>query len=452
MKYITNFFIIILLCSCANMVVPTGGKKDEKIPTLQSTNLQKINFKETLIKLQFDEYITIHEPTQSITIQPNHTTFKTEVVNKAVYIKLDSNLHDNTTYTLNIDNGIKDLNENNSYNFCYSFATGGNIDTNYTEYVIDNFNKYKNLKIGLTLQQVDSIELLKFDYLYSIKTGSVRIDGLNHLPYKIWIFTDKNSDKIPDLYCPIYYDTIAINSSHKIELNNWINFSNEKVKLYNTFTKIYKPISNIESYGKKNIYYIDQDSALFLNKNSDTLPKLNLIKEIYDKINSNINAINTGKDYIIIIDKCGFINLKLKEKYNYTEDGNYIYIESKTRLDSIGFKFEANQDSFSFYTVVKYYVESNKLSLLKINKIQKNNTLIMVMFKDEKKIFTKKMVLDKDQIFYLSPGKYYVEFYKTEYYEELSFNLQKLKRSSTPIIKQEIILKPNWDEVLQLLF
>jgi len=76
----------------------------------------------------------------------------------------------------------------------------------------------------------------------------------------------------------------------------------------------------------------------------------------------------------------------------------------------------------------------------------------MVMFKDEKKIFTKKIVLNKDQIFYLSPGKYYVEFYKTESYEELSFNLQKLKRSSTPIIKQEIILKPNWDEVLQLLF
>jgi hypothetical protein len=74
------------------------------------------------------------------------------------------------------------------------------------------------------------------------------------------------------------------------------------------------------------------------------------------------------------------------------------------------------------------------------------------MYKDEKKILSKKIILNKDQLFYLIPGTYSIEFYKTNSFKDISFNYQNLGRISTPIIKKEIILKPNWDEVLELFF
>ena len=75
MKSTKLLFILFIIESCANMVIPTGGKKDEAIPIIKSNNLTPINFNEKIITLTFDEYIVLNEPNKNISIQPKHTTF-----------------------------------------------------------------------------------------------------------------------------------------------------------------------------------------------------------------------------------------------------------------------------------------------------------------------------------------------------------------------------------------
>jgi hypothetical protein len=453
MKNLKLLIILFILESCANMVIPTGGKKDEVIPVIRSNNLTPLNFNEKIIKITFEEYITLNEPNKNISIQPNHTTFKTELIGKSLIIKFDSILHQNTTYSLNIDKGIKDVNEGNNFSYKYIFSTGNYRDTNYIEYSIENINQLTDLKIGLNNAYVDSLPKIKFDYIYNIQTKQIRIDGLKDMPYNVWIFIDKNNDLIPDEYKPIYYDTSEINNIKNIELNKWIKSDNITTKKYNRFTKIYKSINDLSTYSPlSNYVYIDKDSSLFYDNNNDTLPVLKLKPEILNKLTNKIVAINNNKEYNIIIDKCGIRNLQIIDQLKYTEDNNYFYITSKSKLDSINLNFIHSIDSFQFTVKIQQYIESNKLSVLKLNKLLKNDTIIMVLYKDDKIQLEKKLILNKDLIFYLQPGNYKVEFYKTNLFQNLSFNYQKLRRISTPIIKKEILIKPNWDEVLQLVF
>lgn len=453
MKVIKLLLILLVLQSCANMVIPNGGQKDMATPILKSNNLSPLNFNERTIKLTFNEYVVLNEPNKNITIQPNHTTFKTELSGKTILIKLDSILHPNTTYSLAIDNGVKDVNEGNNFNYKYIFSTGNYRDTNYIEYTIENASQIKDIKIGLNTSRIDSLESIKFEYIYNVQDNKIRVDGLNTMPYNVWIFTDKNNDQIPDKYMPIYYDTAIVNSNKKIRLNNWIKSDNNLFKQYSQFTKVYKPINDINSYLPYTDYiYIDKDSSLFFNKNFDTLPTLNLRAELENKIKAKTIGINSNKEFNIVIDKCGIRNLKIIDQLKYTEDNNYFYISSKNKIDSVRLKFNYLGDSIQLINKVPTYIESNKLSVLRIAKTLKNDTIIIVMYKDEKIQLKKKIILNNDQIFYLQPGNYKLEFYRTNSFQNLSFNFKKLRRISSPIINKEILLKPNWDEVLQLFF
>ncbi len=452
MKKILYFLGISFFYSCANMVTPNGGKKDDKIPQLIKSNLQLTNFKDHSIRLQFSEYIALNNPSVNITVQPKNSPLDITLNGKFLNIGFDSLLKENTTYLLNIDKGIKDVNEENLYSLSYIFSTGENIDTNFAVYNIDNFSSLKSIKIGLTNLSKDSLKDLLFDYIYPLNNSSVVLKGLGSNLFKTWIFTDINNDNIPDQYAPIYYDTIEINSTKNISLNNWSDSKNKRTKNYSTYTKIFKPIDDELTYGLKNVIYIDKDSALFYNLNSDTLPKLNLKGELELKLHSVIKTIKTDKDYNLIIDKCGIRNLSLLNVSNYKEDQNYFYITSKLKIDSVLLQVKVLNDSFYLKIKIDSYAESNKMSSLKISKNEKYKDLIIYIYKEEKLFIVKNINIQNDCIFYLNPGKYQVQIYNTNFYRNLSFDYLKLKRINTPIIKREILLKPNWDEVLQLFF
>ncbi len=452
MRYLKLIFILLLSSyGCANMVTPTGGKKDEKIPELLKSNLKKTNFRENVIRLQFNENITLENASSTVTIQPKHTTFNITTIGKVIKITFDSSLKKNTTYILQIDKSIRDVHEGNTYSLSYIFSTGEQLDTNFIQYRIENLNN-NNIKIGLTTQSVDTLSKLKFDYLYNISQEKILIQGLNHMPYKAWIFTDKNNDNVPDEYSPVYYDSIHLNQSKSITLNNWVDSRNLKVIKYKFFTKIFKQINDVKTYNEDHIIYIDQDSALFYHYNGDSLPALNYTVELNNKLNNRIQGIHTNKDYVVVIDKCGIKNLKIIDKISYLEDENYFYINSRTKIDSINFKISILNDSISFYSSIKQYNESNTLGTLKINKNIKYDQIIMVIYKDKKRLSVKKISLKTDHVFYMDPGAYTLEFYNTNLFKNLSFDFNNLTRANDSFIKKEITLKPNWDEVLQLIF
>lgn len=122
------------MAGCANIVPPTGGKKDTAPPQLVEISPKDslLNTRVTKISMEFDEYISLNEPGKEIQVSPVLPVPVATVVNgKKLTVKIpDSLLKDNTTYRVSFGNSIKDLNEGNAFKtFNYIFSTGSYFDS-----------------------------------------------------------------------------------------------------------------------------------------------------------------------------------------------------------------------------------------------------------------------------------------------------------------------------------
>jgi Bacterial Ig-like domain len=141
MKKIILFLLVIItisevqvkLAGCAQIVSPTGGLRDSIPPVLLTANPKQgtLNFTGNRITLSFDEYVIIEQLRENLLVSP--TPKKDPYIDsklKTVTIKLRDTLEPNTTYSINLGNAIRDLNENNPLkNFTYVFSTGNVIDS-----------------------------------------------------------------------------------------------------------------------------------------------------------------------------------------------------------------------------------------------------------------------------------------------------------------------------------
>ncbi len=141
MKRLLFFFLLILLIpkilvlttGCAQIVSPTGGKRDSLPPKLLDARpeLRTTNFTGNRITLNFDEYILIDQLRENLLVSPTpkndpYVDFKL----KTATIRLRDTLEPNTTYTIDLGNAIRDNNENNILKgFSYIFSTGPLIDS-----------------------------------------------------------------------------------------------------------------------------------------------------------------------------------------------------------------------------------------------------------------------------------------------------------------------------------
>lgn len=89
------------------------------------------HFKAKKIQITFDEYIVLDNVNQELVVSPPMEK-KPEVrlKGKSLLIEFEEELKENTTYTLNFGNAIKDLHEGNKLlNFEYVFSTGAVLDS-----------------------------------------------------------------------------------------------------------------------------------------------------------------------------------------------------------------------------------------------------------------------------------------------------------------------------------
>ena len=108
---------LILLHSCATIVPPSGGEKDTSPPNILNTTPlnRSINFKEDKIQINFNEYIQV-DKSNIIFFPPINPAPSIKVKGRSIILNLETDLIDNTTYIVNFNNSIKDLNESNELN------------------------------------------------------------------------------------------------------------------------------------------------------------------------------------------------------------------------------------------------------------------------------------------------------------------------------------------------
>lgn len=199
-----SFFVV----SCANKVPPQGGEKDIDPPKLvnSSPKVFSTHFKGREFTLEFDELFTLDNISSQLVVSPlllNKPKVKA-TKNKLTVSFEEESLRENTTYTFNFGDAIKDHNEGNILkNFSYVFSTGDFIDSlKITGKIIDAFTKdpIENVAVMLYDGSEDSLPLTT-PPTYFDKTdenGAYSISYVSEGQYKFFALEDQNQNYIYD--------------------------------------------------------------------------------------------------------------------------------------------------------------------------------------------------------------------------------------------------------------
>jgi len=161
LKYI-SLLLVFLMMSCAKRGSITGGLKDTIPPVLISSSPKNFStdFKETEIKLVFDEYVKLKNLNKQLIVSPpmkHEPVILPTNASKFITIKIKDTLQPNTTYSINFGQSLADNNEGNAINqFKYVFSTGPYIDSLSVKGIIkDSYEKYVDNFVSVMLYEVN---------------------------------------------------------------------------------------------------------------------------------------------------------------------------------------------------------------------------------------------------------------------------------------------------------
>jgi hypothetical protein len=221
---IPGIIILILIAGCAKISAPSGGPRDRKPPVLvKSVPAHGAkNFKGDEVSITFNEYIDLDKITDKFMVSPPMKK-KPKVLKrgKSIIVQFQEALHDSTTYTLNFQDAIRDLNEGNILdNYQFVFSTGP---------IIDSLSVTGNVYNALNLEAPEETLILLYNDLYDSavvkhlpayisrvrKNGYFRIDNVRAGKYRLYALKDADNSKnfnLPDEQFAFLNDTIEVNS------------------------------------------------------------------------------------------------------------------------------------------------------------------------------------------------------------------------------------------------
>jgi hypothetical protein len=126
-------YIIQSLCGCANIIPPGGGPRDSLPPVLMKASPpdSTTQFPGGKIVLTFNEYVELNNPLELIIVSPmpkKPPEFESHL--HTVTVRLKDTLEPNTTYSIDFEKSIRDINEGNELkDFRYIFSTGNYFDS-----------------------------------------------------------------------------------------------------------------------------------------------------------------------------------------------------------------------------------------------------------------------------------------------------------------------------------
>lgn len=252
---------ILLLSSCAEIIPLTGGPKDETAPATikQSPTQGMTHFNGTSIELTFDEFIKLNDPTNTITMNPSVGPLTTELKNRTVTISWgEQPLFPNTTYILQLNGAIRDLNEGNDSIMQVVFATGDIIDSlTFTGRVVNAYSNQavNQVSVGLYPPGTDPYEMKPLYATRSNAQGLFEFSYLKDAPYNLFAFVDQNKDQLPQPG-----ETIA--------------FAGQPVEIGDTVPVVLSAFTPPRLHGKLKVDFVPPGLLVVFNKDSLDVSKL----------------------------------------------------------------------------------------------------------------------------------------------------------------------------------
>lgn len=332
------FFTCLLFVRCANIVNPTGGPKDIEAPKvlLSYPKNGQTNYKGNSITLTLDEHVTDNQVSSKILVSPTIKGIYTVRVKKEI-LKLSwkDTLKENTTYTFNFIDGIKDITEGNAIrSYSITFSTGQDLDSNSLDAVI-------KAPPGEKINQ--NYKILLFD-----KTDSV-ITLLRKQPEYVGILNDSGSIQMKYIK-EKEYTALALYDINKN--NKW---------------------DKTESIGIKNILVKNSITDEF-SVQPTTIDTTKLISA--NALNKYINILfSNGLQKINIKDENGLYNVGKESERKYYIQNQY-GLEDSTKIqieyvDSMGISGVINKN-IKFKSID---IQKDKDSIINIKNINKKYIL-----------------------------------------------------------------------------
>lgn len=218
------FIWIVIISSCANQGMPTGGPRDSIPPVITSTfpKYKALNYKGNEIRITFNEFIIPDEVPEKLVVSPpleKRPTILTK--SKTLIIRFNEELKDSATYSLDFKNSVADNNEKNPYkNLRFSFSTGNSYDSLRIAGMILNafdLEPVENTLVMLHKNLNDSaIFTTRPDYIARTdERGMFLIDNIAEGKYSVFSINDTNNDlKYNEGAEQIaFHDTVVVPSS-----------------------------------------------------------------------------------------------------------------------------------------------------------------------------------------------------------------------------------------------
>lgn len=192
--------------SCANPVRPTGGPRDTIPPQLtQSVPVNEaLNYRGNSIILEFNEFIKTDKLNTQLLITPTvDEEYKVKAGAKKIQLVFEKDAFlENTTYTFNFQNSIKDLTEGNSWeNPKVVFSTGNYIDSlsiagTVTELMTGKPAKNHVVSIYRSNDTLDALTGKPMYFTITDDKGYFQLENLISDQFRIYSFFDKNNNLI----------------------------------------------------------------------------------------------------------------------------------------------------------------------------------------------------------------------------------------------------------------
>lgn len=196
------WIFLIAAGSCARRGMPTGGPKDTIPPTLLNMNpeLETVNFDDDELLLEFDEFIQARSLKQDLIVNPPIEDYDFYVNRRSLVIEFNEALQENTTYTFNFRDAIKDISEQNpAENIVMAFSTGSKIDSFQVQGKVTQLFTNQPAEEALVALYPESDTLSPFEDppTYLTKTdeeGNYEIRYIKVGTYKLFAFVDDNNN------------------------------------------------------------------------------------------------------------------------------------------------------------------------------------------------------------------------------------------------------------------
>jgi len=196
------WIFLIAAGSCARRGMPTGGPKDTIPPTLlnMSPELETVNFDDDELFLEFDEFIEARSLKQDLIVNPPIEDYDFYVNRRSLVIEFNEELQENTTYTFNFRDAIKDISEQNpAENVVMAFSTGSKIDSFQVQGKVTQLFTNQPAEDALVALYPESDTLSPFEDppTYLTKTdeeGNYEIRYIKVGTYKLFAFMDENNN------------------------------------------------------------------------------------------------------------------------------------------------------------------------------------------------------------------------------------------------------------------